>query len=148
MYPAHRELDEMQWDLWELRRWCRDNPEVKGWISGLTFFCDASTTDEDGYRPLTTQEIAEVVRAISKGAPIGQVRKYAGDNFMTYVRKMRYGKASVQLMVAREVVCVSRVVGTKTVEVPDPDAPKVTKEVEVLEWDCLPLLKQAEEASA
>lgn len=46
----------------------------------------------------------------------------------------------LSMFVPREEVCERRVVGEKTIEVPDPDAPLIAKTVPVVEWDCQPLL--------
>lgn len=37
-------------------------------------------------------------------------------------------------------VCERVVVGTETVEIPDPNAPKVTVEQDIVEWKCPPVL--------
>lgn len=54
----------------------------------------------------------------------------------TFELKGRIGEAYVSLQIARDTVCTPVVVGTETKLVPDPDAPKVEKEVDVIEWTC------------
>lgn len=141
-----REIDEAQWDLWELRSWRRENSDIGGWMSGLTFFIYATVKDDE-WREMTAQEAATVVRAMSKGQPIGTVRKTTSTDAMAYSLKFHYGRASVYFTIPRQTVCVSKVVGTKTVERTDPNAPMVTVTEDVLEWECLPLLQEAEGSS-
>ena len=145
-YPFKAQLDEMQADLRELRAWLRHNPKVKGYIYGLRFSCEVSTWDSDkgAYVDLSIQDIADIVRAMSEGAPIGTVRKNAYGDSMSYVRKMSNGHAAIELNVSRKAVCVAKVVGTKSITVPDPDAPRITKQVDDIEWECLPLLAAVE----
>lgn len=61
------------------------------------------------------------------------------------------GELSLHVYASRELVCTKRVLGVREVteEVPDPDAlaavpkVKVTRTVEDVEWDCMPLLAEA-----
>lgn len=46
----------------------------------------------------------------------------------------------IQICAPREEVCTTRVVGREKVEIPDPDAPKITVERDVIEWVCDPVL--------
>jgi hypothetical protein len=72
-------------------------------------------------------------------AQLGGARtKKVSDNFFTVQR--RFGGIQIDLFTSREAVCTRRVVGTETVEVPDPDAPKVTVTRDIVEWDCEPVL--------
>jgi hypothetical protein len=52
----------------------------------------------------------------------------------------------VEIRTLREDVCVAREVGTRTVQVPDPEAlalvPKLDLEVPVFEYDCKPILAE------
>lgn len=45
-----------------------------------------------------------------------------------------------QIKVKREAVCVRRVVGTETITKPAVSLPERTETVEIVEWDCEPLL--------
>lgn len=84
-----------------------------------------------------TDELRAAVRAIGSAD-----KEYSGD-FFTAVRHfpggIRYG-----VQAYREQVCERVVVGTETVEVPDPEAlaavPRVTQEREIVEWRCEPVL--------
>jgi hypothetical protein len=51
---------------------------------------------------------------------------------------------SLKIVAPRSTVCERRVVGTETVEVPDPDAPTITVEREVVEWTCGSVLAKAD----
>ena len=52
----------------------------------------------------------------------------------------QFGPISIQVYTSREVMCERVVVGTETVEIADPEAPKVKVDREVVEWKCSPLL--------
>jgi hypothetical protein len=68
----------------------------------------------------------------------GTRTKDADDTYVTVTRK--FGPLAVDVYTTRDLVCERVVVGTETVEVPDPNAPKVTVEREVVEWKCTPVL--------
>lgn len=57
----------------------------------------------------------------------------------------------VEAHIPREQVCERRVVGTETVELPDPEAlaavPKIAVERDVVEWTCHPILAGVAERS-
>lgn len=57
-----------------------------------------------------------------------------------------YEGVNWEVIVERQAVCTRKVVGVREVteEVPDPEAPMITRvrEEEVVEWDCDPLLKK------
>ena len=82
------------------------------------------------------------VRALADGAPkVGPVRKDVDtydDDYLEATRQL--GSVLVRVWTARENICVRRVVGTETVEVPDPNAAMVEVERDVVEWDCSPVL--------
>lgn len=60
------------------------------------------------------------------------------DSDDNWFRVFRYfGPFTVEVYAEREAVCERIVVGTEKVEVPDPDAPKVTVEREVVHWRCV-----------
>ena len=69
----------------------------------------------------------------------GRRTKDADEHAVHITRRFGPGVV-VELYVSREEVCERRVVGTETVEVPDPDAPKITIEREIVEWVCAPVL--------
>lgn len=66
----------------------------------------------------------------------GQRSKDADDDWFRVIRK--FGPFEIEVYAERDAVCTKTVVGTETVEVPDPDAPKITIEREVVEWTCEP----------
>jgi hypothetical protein len=90
------------------------------------------------------EEFESTVRALAHGAPKtgpGAVRKDVNDGEPSYVEAVRmFGSVQVRAWTSRENVCVRRVVGTEPVEVPDPAAPTITIDREIVEWDCLPVL--------
>lgn len=65
-----------------------------------------------------------------------------GEDGIFMVTRTFGGGVSLQVVTNRNAVCERKVVGVETVEVPDPDAPKVTVEREVVEWECRPLLAE------
>lgn len=83
----------------------------------------------------------EQLNIVSK-AMGGHREKDIGDGFAGL--KGAIDGVRINALVPREQVCTRRVVGTETVEVPDPAAlaavPKVAVEREVVEWDCHPIL--------
>lgn len=81
-------------------------------------------------------DLARVSQAIG-----GRWEKRDADELFKLVREVRDG-VTVELVAWRAQVCERVVTGTETVEVPDPDAPKVTVEREVVEWKCAPLLSR------
>lgn len=83
-------------------------------------------------------EFARHARTVMAGAPIGSVVKETTDSFMQISRK--FGRVELVLQAAREVVCEKRVIGVEKVQVPDPDAPLVEVEREIVAWDCTPIL--------
>lgn len=79
-------------------------------------------------------EMAALVRRLG-----GARKKEADETYLTVVRELA-GRVAVKICGRRNEVCERVVVGTETVEVPDPDAPKITVEREVVEWKCAPVL--------
>ena len=74
----------------------------------------------------------------------GNTEKEYGESYFRIIKKfgdtVRY-----HLAVERNIVCTKKVLGTELKEVPDyTNVPKVTKEVEIVEWECDPLLKPTE----
>ncbi len=53
-----------------------------------------------------------------------------------FTLRKSFGEHKVQINAVREEVCERVEVGTETVTIPDPDAPKVTVERPVYEWKC------------
>lgn len=78
-------------------------------------------------------EMATVRRVVG-----GKWTKTATDSWF-WLRKT-FGPHEYDLAANRNVVCERVIVGTERVEAPDPDAPKVLVEKEIIEWRCSPLL--------
>lgn len=91
-------------------------------IEFARFVCDAT-------------EMAELVKALG-----GSREKSVIGTYMEVKRDFG-GGVSMTINAQRSSVCTAVVVGTETVEVPDPDAPKVTVTRDVIEWECSPVLE-------
>jgi len=118
--------------LQALAAWRTAHPEVSGEHMGDTFVIHRA------------KDHAPIVRAITDGARLGEVEKYEVSGGKTlHITRTFAGDVKLVYATDREEVCTRRVVGTETVEVPDPDAPLVAIEREVVEWDCAPLLAKA-----
>jgi hypothetical protein len=83
-------------------------------------------------------EFVRCARALMAGAPIGSVEKSASDTAQTVRRK--FGPVTLAVHASRDAVCTKRVIGTEKVTVPDPTAPTVEIEREIVEWICEPIL--------
>lgn len=70
----------------------------------------------------------------------GWDKRPAGQNQELLDLHRTFGPLTLRVIIRRDEVCERQVVGTETVEVADPNAPKVTVEREVVEWKCRPLL--------
>ena len=88
-------------------------------------------------------EFAALVRELKDGAALGTVTKTANDNYETVTRAFSE-TVRLDVYTSRELVCERVQVGVETVEVPDPDAPKITVERPIYEWDCKPVLAASE----
>ena len=64
-----------------------------------------------------------------------------GGNFAL---RRKFGPVELSVLASRDQVCERKVVGVEVVEIPDPDAPRVTVEREVVEWTCAPVLAKAQ----
>lgn len=145
---THSDIDILIEDLRLMQAWCDAHPEVEVWRSGTHGYVSTYPTGPDGIgHDITAPEVASVVRKMSKGQPLGKVRKESTENTMSYILPFGAGRVTLSLQVHRKTVCVAKVVGTKTVERTDPEAPKITVEEDVIEWECLPVLAEAEVAS-
>lgn len=111
-----------------LAAWCDQHPEIPVTCSGP--YAHAFAKDRE--------QLTEWIRALSHGAPIGSVRKEAGDAYAGAVRT--FGSIELRVLCSRDQVCERIVVGTRPVEVPDPEivaaAPLVTIDEEIVEWRC------------
>lgn len=95
-------------------------------------------------------EMAKWAKALAVGQPKGAVEKKYDDHYLRLTRE--FGAVTLEVWATRDLVCERVVVGTETVEVPDPDAlaavPTVPVEREVVEWRCSPLLADGTAVSA
>lgn len=93
---------------------------------GLRFLAYVGTYNTD--QPARFAELASMLG--------GQRAKDADDQWFRVIRK--FGPFEIEVYAERDAVCTKVVVGSETVEVPDPAAPKITVEREVVEWTCEP----------
>ena len=127
------EINAMRVGLDQLAAWVDAHPDIPLHRSGATWIVADHRMDDPDH--------GEIVRAIADGAPIGTITKKVGaSDTILFVERAFAGGVKLQHQAARDEVCERRVVGVETVEVPDPDAPLVTIEREIVEWDCKPLL--------
>jgi hypothetical protein len=114
------------------------------YVNGLRAIADMLDTHDDVPLPNASfnifctdvNEIAAIRRDIG-----GQWVKEATDSWF-WLRRA-FGPHRFDLNTARDVVCERVVVGTKQVDIPDPAAPKITVDEEIVEWVCSPLLDDA-----
>jgi hypothetical protein len=78
-------------------------------------------------------ELASFTRAIG-----GMLQKEKVGGFMEVAKC--FGPHKITGNVSEDLICERKVVGTETVEIPDPEAPKITVEREIVEWVCPPVL--------
>lgn len=129
------QVDQFISDLNALRNFVVDHPDVPTPVlpDELNSFL---------YGAASGDGLAAAARAMKDRAPVGSVRKNFGSAFASVERD--FGSLTLAVNAYREEVCEQVVVGTETVEVPDPEAlaavPTVTEEREITEWVCAPLL--------
>lgn len=128
-------------DLRQLGQWIEAHPEIPGTMWATEYIVDTFLED-DGWRERTAAELLPFIRAMKEAGP---VNKSSTTSYMTYEVLMANGQAKIRLITPRATVCTATVVGQRTVEVTDPDAPKITTTEDIIEWQCLPILA-AEEA--
>jgi hypothetical protein len=126
-------IDQMRGALCDLADWLDLHPDLNvranKWSTGTFGIHDRN-------------DFPATVRALTKGAPLGTITKHEqGDNGDTLRVDRDFGAGiKVSVYADRDEVCTARVVGTETVQVPDPDAPMVEVERDLIEWDCAPIL--------
>jgi hypothetical protein len=86
--------------------------------------------------------------AAARALPCSWRKRVSGDETVSYFKLAgQVAGLQVELTAYRDAVCRKVVTGTREVteEVPDPDAPKITRTrtVEDVEWDCGPVLGKA-----
>lgn len=84
------------------------------------------------------EELTAATRVVQAGAALGEVKIERDDSWVKVRRP--FGSVVLEAWSPRSSVCERKVVGTTTELVPDPDAPMVEREVEIVEWDCSPVL--------
>ncbi|MCU1493345.1 MAG: hypothetical protein JWO62_1109 [Acidimicrobiaceae bacterium] len=118
--------------LRDLTDWLEKHPEAADSYSNYTvnlFVLDAD-------------EMAALAKSLG-----GKWEKHSGETWFTLAR--HFGPHTVEINAARAAVCERVQVGEETVEIPDPDAPKVTVAQPVYEWRCPEsLLKNLDDAPA
>lgn len=110
-----------------LRRWLGDD-------------CEGQQIQCWSYVGLTEEEEAEKFLKLNDTLTVNAMAKFkvgAGENLI-------FERDGYSITIAREKVCIRRVVGTETVEHPAVEAREAwTEEREVVEWDCEPVLAGA-----
>lgn len=105
-----------------------ERPALHEAVRGMTFLAYCTTPEE--FHDLAAQ----------LG---GHREKGASDKYFNLTRDFGAG-VKVQVYTQREQVCTAKVVGTETVEIPDPDAPKITVTRDVVEWECATVIPAAD----
>ena len=124
--------------------WMLAHPEIE--------FCSVSVFDKtinaqiNGYGEGALDRFGAAVRALKDGAPFGSVRKRMTDNLYSVDRD--FGGMTLSVFTGRNAVCERVVVGKERVHVPDPKAPTVEIERDVVEWKCSPVLSLTDDEQA
>lgn len=134
--------------LVRLKAWLLDNPDVQGSYYGTTYSIDNSglVVGEDGLKQWHEHDAADAARAVrrlTRGQPIGTVRVDHGETYRNYTLPLG-GTVKVTYSIERKQVCEAKVIGTKIVKRPDPNAPMIEETVDDIVWECSPLLEEAE----
>jgi len=91
-----------------------------------------------------TDQFADFVRLLTKGAPLGSVKKAFSSQFVD-VTAYKGDIPVMQVTQYRSTVCVKRVVGQEMKKVAKTEY--VEELVDVIEWDCGPLLSEVPDAN-
>ena len=124
-----------------------DDPSRKAYIAGLRELATFLEKHEEAPLPETRlivyrwgqEDFLPAVKAL------GSCQKKYSDYYATASRM--FGSIEYGVSVSRETVCTKRVVGTKTE--PERYIPGYTvpeQQVDIVEWDCHPLLAEPQEA--
>lgn len=89
------------------------------------------------------ETLAELARSLGGRWQKDANERDTGDDALFKLTQEIAPGARAELIAWRSEVCERVVTGTKTELVPDPDAPLVEREVETVEWRCVPLLEAA-----
>lgn len=133
--PIVVQLDAIADGLAEFAAWHSRHPEIP-----LSLYCPGQWIVAEYLRddPLTD---AEIVQALKDGALVD--KSVSSDQEIMFFTRQFGGGVEVSHQAKRAKVCTRRVVGTETVLLPDPSAPLVEVEQEIVEWDCAPILAGA-----
>lgn len=120
--------------LRNLADWLDAHPNVRvSHVQASSY--DGEVVAQD-YSPETAEDLAALARSVG-----GKWEKVAPEGSTTFQLRQEVMPGYVISLVAwRSQVCTKVVTGTREVEVPDPAAPLVTVEEEIVEWRCEPLL--------
>lgn len=135
--PTLEKLDRFAADAWAAARWVEgidlpDNVHARPRydIAGTErFVLDLQCTTRDA--------MAAAIRILK--ANFGKLEKRYIDSIFDVTATMP-GGCMVRAWSMRNTVCEAVVVGSETVEVADPAAPKITVTRDVIEWRCEPVL--------
>jgi hypothetical protein len=120
-------------DLRKFADWLDETPEVllDSWSTGVWV----------NFYGATRQDVLALARTS------GKFRKDYSGNHMQLIKEIGYVTYTMSL--PRDEICTSRVIGTRTRTVRDPEGykniPMVEVEEDIVEWDCHPLLQDSED---
>lgn len=77
------------------------------------------------------------------GRKLGTFTKRTSSDWF-YLRRDFDGGIRLEINATHNQVCERVVVGTEEIQVPDPAAPKITKTVDIVEWNCPEILSKVE----
>lgn len=118
-------------------------------VQGLRDLADFMEQNSDLDWSYCKPDISAIVLGGEKVAAFAAIpggwdkRVYDHETGGNFELRRKFGPVKFSVIAPRDDVCERRVVGVETVEIPDPAAPKVTVEREIVEWDCKPVLAQA-----
>jgi hypothetical protein len=120
-------------------------------IQGLRDLADwLENTEEaliDTYQTCYTVKWADDKEQVVALAQAGSIEKVYSNSYMDL--KKLFGPVRYEMSIARKEVCERKVVGTRKVEKRDPDlveqVPMIEVDEEIIEWECLPILRPTED---
>lgn len=87
----------------------------------------------------SAQELRDKLRVIKQERPGAEITKEYTESVLTVTVSIG-GFPLLQFWSPRSLTCSRRQVGTRTVTVPAPDVPMITREEPVYEWNCAPVM--------
>lgn len=118
---------------------------LEGSFGGVSFYVATERRDDEGWRLVNEAEVRDLVREMKRLT--GRVDKDHSPTTMSY--RVRFGdprlgfmRPEVVLTVPRESVCQRKVVGTELKEVRKATYTTVVEPVEIVEWECDPILAE------